>query len=206
MPRETRISIFVGACMSTAIALAFPASALADRGGSPMPVRGKASAPVGYVDFCRRFQGECVARGPDRPVELTPQRWREMQQVNIAANRSVTPVTDSEYYNVEEFWTLPGAYGDCEDYVLIKRKWLIEQGWPTGALLMAVVFDEVGDGHAVLIARTTRGDFALDNKTDEIRPWHQTPYIYVKRQSVSDPNRWVSIGDRRIGVSTATPR
>ena len=94
-------------------------------------------------------------------------------------------------------WTLPDAYGDCEDYVLLKRKLLVERGWSTSDLLVSVVFDEVGDGHAVLLARTTRGDFVLDNKTDRVLRWYETAYHFVKRQSVSDPNRWVSVGDPR---------
>ena len=37
----------------------------------------------------------------------------------------------------------------------------------------------------------------LDNKTDEISRWYETAYRFVKRQSVGDPNRWVSVGDPR---------
>jgi predicted transglutaminase-like cysteine proteinase len=91
--------------------------------------------------------------------------------------------------------------------VLLKRKWLVERGWPSGALLVTVVFDEVGDGHAVLLARTSRGEFVLDNKTDRLRRWYDTAYRFVKRQSTVDPNRWVSIGDPRWTTqNTATSR
>jgi predicted transglutaminase-like cysteine proteinase len=70
-----------------------------------------------------------------------------------------------------------------------------------------VVFDEVGDGHAVLLVRTSSGDFVLDNKTDTIRAWQDTAYRFVKRQSVADPNRWVSVGDPRWTTqNTAAPR
>jgi predicted transglutaminase-like cysteine proteinase len=162
-----------------------------------MQVGGMTNPPVGYLDFCRHFQGECVAQGPEEPEALTPKRWRELQEVNSLANRIISPVTDLDYYKRDEVWTLPEAYGDCEDYVLLKRKWLIERGWSTGSLLVSVVFDEIGDGHAVLLARTSRGDFVLDNKTDKLRRWYDTAYHFVKRQSVSDPNRWVSIGDPR---------
>jgi predicted transglutaminase-like cysteine proteinase len=57
------------------------------------------------------------------------------------------------------------------------------------------------------MARTNRGDLVLDNKTDAIRLWHETAYRYVKRQSVVDPKRWVSLGDPRWTTrSTAAPR
>lgn len=172
-----------------------------------MQVGGSTNPPVGYIDFCRNFQGECVSRGSDKPEALTERRWRDLQEVNDLANSIVSPVTDLEYYGREEVWTLPESSGDCEDYVLLKRKWLIERGWSTGSLLVSVVFDEVGAGHAVLLVRTTRGDFVLDNKTDKLRRWYETPYRYVKRQSVSDPNRWVSIGDTRsTAQSTAAAR
>ena len=162
-----------------------------------MQVGGLTNPPVGYVDFCRNFPGQCVARGSDGGIALTEARWRELRDVNVTVNRSVAPVTDRDYYDRDEVWTLPSAFGDCEDYVLLKRKLLVERGWSTGDLLISVVFDEVGDGHAVLLARTTRGDFVLDNKTDKVSRWYDTAYHFVKRQSVSDPNRWVSVGDPR---------
>jgi len=162
-----------------------------------MQVGGMTNPPVGYLDFCRNFHGECVAHGSEQPEALTQRRWRDLQEVNSLANRIISPVTDLEYYHRDEVWTLPDSYGDCEDYVLLKRKWLVERGWSTGSLLVSVVFDEVGDGHAVLLARTSRGDFVLDNKTDKLRRWYDTAYHFVKRQSVNDPNRWVSIGDPR---------
>jgi predicted transglutaminase-like cysteine proteinase len=172
-----------------------------------MKLNGWTNPPVGYLDFCKHFPDQCVARGTDTAVALSEQRWRELLDVNGFANHTITAATDLANYHAEEVWALPGTYGDCEDYVLLKRKWLVDRGWPTGALLVAVVFDEIGDGHAVLLVRTTRGDFVLDNKTDAIRLWQETPYRFVKRQSVSDPNRWVSVGDpRSTAWSTAAPR
>jgi predicted transglutaminase-like cysteine proteinase len=163
--------------------------------------------PVGYTDFCRRFPAECAGHGSDTAELLNEQTWRDLQEVNTLVNRIVQPATDQEVYHRDEVWTLPQTYGDCEDYVLLKRKWLVERGWPTSSLLVTVVFDEVGDGHAVLLARTSRGDFVLDNKTDRLRRWYETAYRFVKRQSTEDPNRWVSIGDPRWTTqNTATSR
>ena len=59
---------------------------------------------------------------------------------------------------------MPRTKGDCEDYALLKRHTLIRKGWPVGSLLLTVVRDEKGEGHAVLTARTKQGDFILDNK------------------------------------------
>lgn len=172
-----------------------------------MNVSGRTNPPVGYLDFCRNFSDQCAARGGETAQVLDVRSWADLQEVNTLVNRIVIPATDRDHYQREELWTLPETYGDCEDFVLLKRKWLIERGWATGSLLITVVFDEIGDGHAVLLVRTNRGDLILDNKTDAIRPWHETAYRYVKRQSVSDPKRWVSLGDPRWTTqSTAAPR
>ncbi len=170
--------------------------------GVAMRLNGYTNPPVGYLEFCRNAPRECAARGGGQPERLTEKRWHDLQEINSFVNLIVIPATDLDFYRAEEVWALPETYGDCEDYVLLKRKWLVERGWPTGALLVTVVFDEVGAGHAVLLVRTSSGDLVLDNKTDEIRGWYDTAYRYVKRQSVSDPNRWVSVGDPRWSAQT----
>jgi predicted transglutaminase-like cysteine proteinase len=172
-----------------------------------MRVSGSTSAPIGHTEFCKNFRDECASSGGAVPLLLNEARWRELIDVNRTVNRAVSPVTDLQFYHRDEVWTLPTAYGDCEDYVLLKRSELIRRGWPTGSLLVTVVFDEVGEGHAVLLAVTSRGELVLDNKTDAIRPWHETAYRYVKRQSETDPRRWVSVGDPRWTTqNTAAPR
>jgi predicted transglutaminase-like cysteine proteinase len=172
-----------------------------------MEVNGWTNPPVGYLEFCRNFLDQCLARGGDAAKTFDEASWRDLQEVNSLVNHMVIPATDLAHYRREEIWTLPQSHGDCEDFVLLKRKWLIERGWPTSSLLITVVFDEIGDGHAVLLARTDRGDLVLDNKTDAIRPWDETAYRFVKRQSVVDPKRWVSVGDPRWTTrSTAAPR
>jgi predicted transglutaminase-like cysteine proteinase len=182
-------------------------AASASESAGSMAVSGWANAPVGHVVFCRHFPEQCVAQGAAGPVVLDDAHWAELERVNSSVNAAIAPATDMQIYRMEELWTLPGTTGDCEDYVLMKRKQLLERGWPTSALLIAVVFDEVGDGHAVLIARTTHGDFTLDNKTDDIRLWNRTGYRFVKRQSDLDPRKWVSVGDPGSATrTTAAPQ
>jgi predicted transglutaminase-like cysteine proteinase len=133
---------------------------------------------------------------------MTPQRWAVLNEVNTEVNRAVVAATDEEIYQTAEHWTLPDIAGDCEDYVLAKRKQLIARGFPQSALLITVVRDEDRLGHAVLTVASDMGDLVLDNKSDLIRPWSDTNYVYYKRQSRSDPQRWVALTPK-AGTSTA---
>lgn len=155
---------------------------------------GTAQPPYGFVRFCDSHPQHCRSnwQGADR-FEATPARLSQLDEINRLVNASVEPITDYEAYGVEEFWTLPTSVGDCEDYALLKRERLIELGWPESALLLTVVRDEQGDGHAVLTARTVHGDFVLDNKIDEVKIWNATSYQFVMRQSFVNPRAWVSL-------------
>jgi predicted transglutaminase-like cysteine proteinase len=164
--------------------------------------------PVGWVDFCLSHPGECVAM-PSKPrdVVLTSKAYRDLVSVNHWVNETVKPMTDLEHWGVIERWSYPDdGYGDCEDYVLLKRKLLLKAGWPREALLITVVRDRKDEGHAVLTVKTDRGEFILDNQVEEILPWTETGYRFVKRQSQQDPNVWVSLGEPRPTPPTSAAR
>jgi predicted transglutaminase-like cysteine proteinase len=159
-----------------------------------MRVHGPVQAPYGYIRFCDSNPDECSARGgEDRRFRPSPQRLSELDEINRMVNAAIEPATDEDVYGTSEFWTLPGRRGDCEDYALLKRKILMQRGWPASALLLTVVRDEKGDGHAVLTARTAHGDFLLDNKFDAVRLWHESGYSFIMRQSYLNPRVWVSL-------------
>lgn len=95
---------------------------------------------------------------------------------------------------MEDHWDLADdGYGDCEEYQLVKRKRLVAAGFPRRALRMTAVIDEDGTPHAVMMVRTDRGDFILDNKRNTILPWRQTGYIYLQREG-GPGSTWVSLG------------
>jgi predicted transglutaminase-like cysteine proteinase len=119
--------------------------------------------------------------------------------VNAFVNGAIAPVTDETLYGTAEYWTLPTDAGDCEDVVLLKKKILESKGVPAEALRITVVLDEHGEGHAVLSLVTSRGDFILDNRRNEIRDWQATGYTLLKRQSAQDPRKWVSLEPARDG-------
>jgi predicted transglutaminase-like cysteine proteinase len=165
-----------------------------------------ARPPIGWLEFCAEHKTECDTRPVEaRDVVLTTDAWRDLIRVNKWANTRIKPLTDLEHWGVVERWSYPDdGYGDCEDYVLLKRKMLIQAGWPRQALLITVVRDVRGDGHAVLTVKTDKGEFILDNQNERVLLWSETNYRFVKRQSQVDPNLWVSLGDPRPAVPTAT--
>ena len=65
---------------------------------------------------------------------------------------------------------------------------------------MTVVREPNGDGHAVLMARTDRGDLILDNQDNRVLVWNETPYEFIKRQSQADAGKWVALNDNRTTV------
>jgi predicted transglutaminase-like cysteine proteinase len=165
-------------------------------------------APIGWVEFCIEYDPECKTN-PSQPrdVVLTTAAWKDLVRVNRWVNTNIKPMTDLEHWGVVERWNYPDdGYGDCEDYVLEKRRMLLRAGWPREALLITVVRDQHGDGHAILTVKTDKGEFILDNQRDDILLWSDTGYRFVKRQSQSDPNLWVSLGEPRPVSLTATPR
>jgi predicted transglutaminase-like cysteine proteinase len=153
--------------------------------------------PIGWIEFCNSHPRECaVSPSNPRDVVLSAQAWKDMQRVNKWVNDNIKPLTDQEHWGVVEKWSFPDdGYGDCEDYVLLKRRLLVQAGWPREALLITVVRDKNGDGHAVLTVKSDRGEFVLDNQNESVLLWSQTGYRFVKRQTQSDPNVWVSLGD-----------
>jgi predicted transglutaminase-like cysteine proteinase len=162
-----------------------------------MRVFGVTQPPYGFVQFCERMPEECRQGPPEEQrFSATPERLSELDSLNRAVNREIAPATDMEIYGVAEYWTIPTTRGDCEDYALLKRKRLIARGWPQSALLMTVVRDEKGEGHAVLTARTVQGDFILDNKVDEVKSWNRTRYEYIMRQSYLNPMIWMTLDPR----------
>ena len=165
-------------------------------------------APVGWVEFCREWAGECK-RDETSPVDAkySEASFEELNRINRYVNETIKPMADIDHYGVIEKWTFPAdGYGDCEDYVLLKRRMLILRRWPSSALLVTVVRDKKNEDHAVLTVRTDKGEFILDNQENEILPWAVTGYRYVKRQSQSDPNIWVSLGDTQPTTYVAAPR
>jgi predicted transglutaminase-like cysteine proteinase len=161
-------------------------------GHSPRFLAGQrqTAPPAGAQGLCRTYPWACASatgRGP-----LTRAQLETVVAVNRRVNRTVREISDRAQYGVEEHWALPTARGgDCEDFALLKKRDLIRAGLPPQRLLLATVLDRRLQSHAVLVLRTDRGDFVLDNLTTEIKPWLATGYTFLKVQNPQAKGSWV---------------
>ena len=163
-----------------------------------MKLAGLTSQPIGHYNYCKKYASDCkINTHRTKAPKLTRERWNDLVEVNNYSNSTIAPVTDMEGFGVEELWSYPTSIGDCEDYVLMKRHMLMQRGWPASSLLITVVLQPNGEGHAVLTVRTDRADYILDNLNGKIKQWNETEYTYLKRQSAKYSGHWTKILDRK---------
>jgi predicted transglutaminase-like cysteine proteinase len=180
-----------------------PRTAIAEVGASSAPM-------IGWLTFCEAQPVECSPKllRPAR-VSLTSRAWDQLTTINRTINRAITPVADDEHYGIyrmgiRNWWTYPDdGKGNCNDYVLLKRKLLVEAGWPQSALPLTVVRTPSGEGHLVLMIKSDHGDLILDNLRDDILSWDLTGYEFIKRQADTDHNLWVAFRFRHAPAAVA---
>jgi predicted transglutaminase-like cysteine proteinase len=140
--------------------------------------------PLGFQVMCLKTPSECtgggasVATGSDALLST-------LERINSQVNRSITPRKDRG----ADVWSVDVSVGDCEDFALTKRRALINAGLPASSLRLAYVKTRRGEGHAILVVKTTRGDFVLDNLNASVRPLSQSGYRIVST-SGADPMAW----------------
>jgi predicted transglutaminase-like cysteine proteinase len=192
------------------VGITFPQTARGQSSGrvpsaSSMSVSGKKAEPtLAWEKFCQRLPHECaIDLTEPETLTLTEETWGMIVEVNERVNSTIKAVTDWDRWGVEDRWDYPddGA-GDCEDIQILKRRLLTEFGLPRRAMRMTVVLDEIRAGHAVLMVRTDQGDFILDNRTNAVLPWSETPYEYHKREG-AEGLAWVALSHERAPVVTA---
>lgn len=158
--------------------------------------------PVGFVQFCVEQPEAC--RGKNKTSRLATANHQLLGDINSYVNAKIAPISDSNLYGVAERWTYPVDAGDCEDYALLKQRYLNRLGVDMSNLLITVVLDEKKEGHAVLTVTTTEGDYVLDNRTEEVRLWSDTPYTFLKRQSRQDRTKWVALIKSKVKEKALT--
>ncbi|MEO5759003.1 MAG: transglutaminase-like cysteine peptidase [Mesorhizobium sp.] len=199
-PTGRRLRVCVAAGLAIAGSWAVPALA-----ASPMVTGGMTSQPIGHYDFCKLHSSECSIRPANlAPATMTDGLMRKLASVTARVNAAVKPMSDLEIYGKDEVWAYPDkGVGDCEDYVLEKRRQLSRSGISLADLLITVVRKPDGEGHAVLTVRTDKGDYVLDNLNDKVKSWDATGYRFLKRQAIDNTGRWVSIrGGQQVLVGS----
>jgi predicted transglutaminase-like cysteine proteinase len=161
---------------------------------SPGLISWETTKPIpAWNDFCQRYPREClVDLAEPATVTLTKATWNAILEVNRRVNAAIAPLSDHDHWGALDRWDLPSdGYGDCEDFQLLKRRLLADQGLPRRAMRMTVVINRQGEGHAVLMVRTDPGDLILDNQRSAVLPWDQTGYHLREARKP---------GDRRVGL------
>lgn len=142
------------------------------------------NAPLGYQLMCLKTPQECKGGGK-AVIDGTQQVMATLHKVNARVNRAITPRADGAV----DSWSASASSGDCEDYVLAKRRALIQAGISPSALRIAYVKTRGGEGHAILVVKTSRGEFVLDNLNGKVRPLSQSGYRMIS-MSGADPRKW----------------
>lgn len=179
-----RASSFGGAVMAVVAVAAMPAGARVPLcRAMDLPVAEVEAPPIQYQAFCERNPGHCVLNG-EPVMTWTGQLHARLAHLNGRVNAEIELQSDWDNLGVEERWSYPqDCRGDCEDFALEKRRRLVEAGFPSAALTMAIAFHEVQYfPHAVLLAETTAGTWVLDNLQDDLLCWDALPYRYTRRE------------------------
>ncbi len=153
--------------------------------GFVAPANAAGHAPLGYQLMCLKTPQECQGGGKAK-VTVTTDVMATLKRVNSHVNRTIKPRYDAKGADV---WNANATSGDCEDYVLAKRKALIKAGIPASSLRIAYVKTRKGEGHAILVVKTNGKDLVLDNLTATVKPLSQTGYRIIS-MSGANPRNW----------------
>jgi predicted transglutaminase-like cysteine proteinase len=143
----------------------------------------------GMAQFCASYGSQCRVETTSK-VTLTNELLAVLQQVNSRVNSSIRAVADRPG---SDRWALNPRSGDCEDFALSKRAALISRGVPAGVLRIALTKTRRGEPHAVLVVKTSGGDYVLDNLRQNVMTLRQSGYR-VQFMSGQNPLQWSRSG------------
>ena len=148
-----------------------------------LPVASIGEPPENYSIFCLQYAGACDLEGARMVVWSAVERAR-VALINAQVNQEIEFVSDWDFNGVDDVWDYPlNCQGDCEDFALEKRRRLVENGFPSASLTMAIAFHEMQYfPHAVLLVETSKGTWVLDNLYETVLCWDAVPYIFTHRE------------------------
>jgi predicted transglutaminase-like cysteine proteinase len=138
-------------------------------------------------------------------VDWTPQNQRLIEGVNRDINGRIIGRSDEMTYGLADYWNTPlstphegPTYGDCKDYVIEKRRALMDAGLPASALSIAIVKTHWNATHAVLLVATDKGEMVLDNLSPWVTAWNRLDYRWIERQAPGSTLTWVGVGNLEL--------
>lgn len=153
-----------------------------------MPVHDRVvnNPPIGHAGFCERYKSQCKYTGHGG-IPFDSHLLSDLNAVNDMVNYSIRPKGDDP---VNDTWEIYVKAGDCEDYALTKRARLLTMGYKSGQLLITTGYTTGGIYHAVLIVKTTNGDYVLDNRYPGAKLKERTEYKWKLQQTIRNPMLW----------------
>lgn len=113
----------------------------------------------------------------------------ELEAANRKANTSIIRLPGRSTR-----WAVWPTMGGDGDYVVSKRAYLIvNKQWPMSALMIAEASIGAIPPRFLLVARTTRGDFILDDMLNSVEDWTERDYLFTRIQSPSNPHEWYEV-------------
>lgn len=142
---------------------------------------------IGWYIFCQEYEVECyVVIGGVQWVFFNEQSWKVFFDIDYLVNQNIGGILDEDYYQIYvkgivNWWIyFDDGMGNCNDYVIFKKWFLVEVGWLSLVFFFIVVFDYYNEGYLVFMVCIDCGDFIFDNFEDKVFLWYQMGYMFLK--------------------------
>lgn len=160
-----------------------------------------ANAPLGYQLFCLdpSAERECSVQWGQYKADESGSLQAPTKK-NLAQVAAVKRMVDRRYSPRQDSgddWNVLGEggieAGDCEDFALTNRHYLLKAGWPSKALLLATgsTFKQKRR-HAILVVRTSEGDWVVDSLLPNLIKLGNYKFYWEKIQSPEGPLKFLS--------------
>lgn len=129
-------------------------------------------------------------------ITLNPAALATLERVDLTINHQIRFDPDEAGAEVTRGWHLPlkdgTMVGDCADIALEKRRALVEEGFASDALSLALAQTPAGT-HVVLLVATNRGELVLDSLSEHVLNWRELDYHWISRQLPGHPLIWTAV-------------
>lgn len=122
---------------------------------------------------------------------MKSETYKLLEDVHTSVN-TFPYASDEQAHGTPEFWEpiSKAGTGDCEDYVLEKRKRLIDAGVPHQDLRIGVVNLPSGTSHAVLVVRDGETDWVSDQTRPYLMTADQMKGLGYTADKLQVPGEW----------------